>query len=597
MSENAIETSLRLRTIYSLLGESFLIPSYQRGYRWSALEVTQLLDDILAFSKDTNLGSFYCLQPIVVRSRADADTNTTSWEILDGQQRLTTIKIILKVIASDVIRRSISEEYGVSEFSIQYETRPRSAEFIENISPDLSNIDFAHMWNAYDATQNWFSAKGRHPNDKDRIKRHLLAESDDDRPVKVIWYEIDESTDRIDVFTRLNIGKIPLTNGELVKALFLRQKSGDSDGAEQRQIQIASEWDQIEYRLQDDAVWHFAYDTGNSPLRSSAPDYETRIEYILDLMAGRRRRDEEYATFLSFLRRMNSSGDHWLEVKQHFQIIEEWYEDNLLFHFVGFLIATGVGIEEIIEAARSSPKSHFLEFLRARIRQKLRFDEFDSLSYDGSERNLVLANLLFFNIALIVGGRRRDGTIQQRFAFDLFKKTDDGRQVAWDIEHVDSQTPSTLPANDRKWWAEQVLKYFKGRTDDTDSLDHTVSTTLSKLAQGVAIGESEFSQLALEVQALFNVTPVTDQHSMGNLVLLDAGTNRAYKNAPFPIKRMEILEREKNGLFVPLGTKTVFLKSFSNHLTDPWTWTEDDAASYEEAIQNTIDRVLKGSAE
>ena len=164
MSENAIETSLRLRTIYSLLGESFLIPSYQRGFRWSAQEVTQLLDDILAFSIETDLGSFYCLQPIVVRSQADAETNATSWEVLDGQQRLTTIKIILKVIASDVIRRSISEEYGVPEFSIEYETRPRSAEFIENISPDQSNIDFAHMWNAYEATQNWFSAKGRSGN-------------------------------------------------------------------------------------------------------------------------------------------------------------------------------------------------------------------------------------------------------------------------------------------------------------------------------------------------------------------------------------------------------------------------------------------------
>jgi len=597
MSENAIETSLRLRTIYSLLGESFLIPSYQRGYRWSALEVTQLLDDILAFSKDTDLGSFYCLQPIVVRFRTDAETNTTSWEVLDGQQRLTTIKIILKVIASDVIRRSISEEYGVSEFSIEYETRPRSAEFIEELKPDRSNIDYAHMWNAYEATQNWFSATRRHPNDKDRIKRHLLAEADDDRPVKVIWYQIDESTDRIDVFTRLNIGKIPLTNGELVKALYLRQQSGDADSAEQRQIQIASEWDQIEYRLQDDAVWHFAYDTGNSPLRSSASEYETRIEYILDLMAGRSRGDEEYATFLSFLRRMNSSGDHWLEVKQHFQIIEEWYEDNLLYHFVGFLIATGVGIEEILKAARSRSKSHFRRFLRDRIHQKLRFGEFDNLSYDGSERELLLANLLFFNIALLVGGHTCGGTIQQRFPFDLFKKTEDGRQVAWDIEHVDSQTPSTLARKDRIWWAQQVLNYFKRVADVPSSLDRMVSSTLDKLVQGETIGESEFSQLASEVEALFKLTPVTDQHSMGNLVLLDAGTNRAYKNAPFPIKRMEIMERERKGLFVPLGTKTVFLKSFSNHVTDPWTWTEDDAAAYEEAIQDTIGRVLNGGAE
>lgn len=66
---------------------SFYIPSYQRGYRWSETEVVRLLDDIYQNGKKN-----YCLQPVVVRKKED------QYELIDGQQRLTTLYLIYKYI-------------------------------------------------------------------------------------------------------------------------------------------------------------------------------------------------------------------------------------------------------------------------------------------------------------------------------------------------------------------------------------------------------------------------------------------------------------------------------------------------------------------
>lgn len=48
--------------------------------------------------------------------------------------------------------------------------------------------------------------------------------------VTIIWYEVDDDEDSVNIFTRLNIGKINLTNAELVKALFLSRGKKDSEG-------------------------------------------------------------------------------------------------------------------------------------------------------------------------------------------------------------------------------------------------------------------------------------------------------------------------------------------------------------------------------
>ena len=66
----------------------FRIPSYQRGYRWSDQEVSDLLDDLCTFVNTVEKGVYF-LQPLVVRPL------NGEWEVLDGQQRLTTMLLVL----------------------------------------------------------------------------------------------------------------------------------------------------------------------------------------------------------------------------------------------------------------------------------------------------------------------------------------------------------------------------------------------------------------------------------------------------------------------------------------------------------------------
>ena len=134
------EITLTTKLVSDIEGE-FLIPSYQRGYRWGNEEVTRLLDDIWQ-----NKEKPYCLQPVIVRRRG------TVYELIDGQQRLTTLYLIYKFI------KNSNSDFDDPAFSLVYATRAQSGEFLKNI--DLTererNIDFWFIANAYEVIREWF---------------------------------------------------------------------------------------------------------------------------------------------------------------------------------------------------------------------------------------------------------------------------------------------------------------------------------------------------------------------------------------------------------------------------------------------------------
>ena len=128
----------------------FNVPFYQRGYRWGKSEVTRLLDDIYAIAdEETGTVRNYCLQPIVVKKKDD------EYELIDGQQRLTTLYLIYKYM-SEASNGFIEEP----NFSLKYEIRTKSEAFLNNMDMNLKddNIDFWHMSNAYQTIQEWFES-------------------------------------------------------------------------------------------------------------------------------------------------------------------------------------------------------------------------------------------------------------------------------------------------------------------------------------------------------------------------------------------------------------------------------------------------------
>ncbi|MDR4497957.1 MAG: DUF262 domain-containing protein [Candidatus Scalindua sp.] len=278
-----MQNILELKIINELNPFSFFIPAYQRGYKWTPKEVVDLLNDIDEFTPrlidDTDDKTWYCLQPIVVKKRQDQ-----RYEVIDGQQRLTTIYLILNYLNQDFV-----EQKRDKLFELDYETRADTKRFLnelDNSTIDHDNIDFYFIHEAYKAISEWFGQRDS-KFDKGEFRSKFKFNS------KIIWYESQEE-DSISIFTRINIGKIPLTNAELIKALFLNSSNFDKGKVEKlrlKQLEIASEWDAIEHALQDDRFWYFL--TGNKVSTN-------RIEFIFNLMNKEEDSSDTYSTFRYF---------------------------------------------------------------------------------------------------------------------------------------------------------------------------------------------------------------------------------------------------------------------------------------------------------
>jgi uncharacterized protein with ParB-like and HNH nuclease domain len=584
MNEVSSNNPLCLKNIHDLLGETFLIPAYQRGYRWSALQVKELLDDVWEFSQKENSedSAFYCLQPIVVTQQE------SSWSVVDGQQRLTTLYLILNYLEREHLRRPLKDAYKKDTFRLEYETRDDSANFLRNINPELQekNIDYYHITKAYEAIELWFRDKDY--NDSNAFLGILLAKPTDTRSVKVIWYDLTEECRDNDyateVFSRINIGKIPLTNAELVKALFLQKTRFKQNEADLKQLQIASEWDAIEKRLRDPGLWHFLY-------RSDVhKDYSTRIEFIFDLMKEKKQTDESFYTFHKFSSDFKGTEDIdslWKEVKKYFLTFEEWYRDKELYHFIGFLVDCGHKISEIKKVAEKDniTKVEFKNYLRGNIKKEVSC-QVDELNY-WENKQLIKKILLLFNIVTLLGGsdkRLETNGADTRFPFDKYI------EQKWDIEHIRSQTDIPLGAQYRIAWIDDALNYF----NDNRALDKSdFSRELLRLRNQSKIDDHEFNLLYEKIRRYFDEFEDYDWiHGLGNLALLDSYTNRSYKNSMFPIKRARIIDNDMKGLFVPICTKNTFLKFYSSSFEDLLHWKSSDAIDYLASIKKVLSAYL-----
>jgi hypothetical protein len=328
------DTTICLKPIHDLLGERFFVPSYQRGYRWTKRQVKDLLDDLWEFQskcEDQKKESFYCLQPVVVKKREDG-----AWELVDGQQRLMTLFILLTVL------EPILKLFKKKRFTLDFETRSDSCRaFLENIDPSKrgDNIDYHHICDARDAIETWLADNNRDGGHSFKLLQCLLNTDELGRNVKVIWYELPVTEDSIEAFTRLNVGKIPLTNAELIRALFLQSGNFDAGTVSLQQIMIAQEWDAIEKILQRDEVWYFLYRGNDSP--------PNRIEYLFRLIAQEQTgfdpsEEDDFHAFHFYYEKLRDRAAkvdaEWLEVKKYFMTLEEWFSDRTLYHLIGFLI-------------------------------------------------------------------------------------------------------------------------------------------------------------------------------------------------------------------------------------------------------------------
>ncbi|WP_320982497.1 DUF262 domain-containing protein [Eisenbergiella porci] len=551
--------SVELKTLNELSQYSFYIPAYQRGYRWTEQEVKDLLNDITEFMPREIVGSddrtWYCLQPVVVKQRKENE-----YEVIDGQQRLTTAYLILHYLNQDFVEKKRDKL-----FNLDYETRPDSKIFIQHPEVDSSScIDFYYMHQAYSTIEKWFEASEQQTSfDKNDFRSKIKFHT------KVIWYETTEENP-ITVFTRLNIGKISLTNAELIKALFLNSsnfRTTNFDGMRRRQIEIANEWDNIEIAFQNDKLWYFLC---NRQVR------DNRIEFIFNLMNDSADTDT-YSTFRFFSARLtdNSEEDmkkNWEEIQGYYQRFNEWFHDRELYHKIGFLLTAEIAnIKELYSQASKLRKSEFVAYINELIKQHYKSRTLLELNYESKETKSVL---LLYNILTMLQNEH-DASY---FPFDDYKLN------KWDVEHIASRKDArSVPAINRESWLLDVKCYIDQEQQDGPGLIKEVD---SMLAARRFDYDDDFAILFDKITIHFNryMNNAEDMDEISNLALLDERTNRGYKNAVFPLKRKYIIELDKTGGFVPICTKNTFLKYFSDYPPKISFWTQDDREKYEQDL-------------
>lgn len=569
--ERELSTAALERRLVGSIEGRFVVARYQRGYRWGDHEVRQLLDDVAGANRD------YDLQPIVVMRAGDG-----KWELVDGQQRLTTLYLLLLYM-----HRAGLKNVG-PRYTIEYETRERSAEYLRSLDEKRAgeNIDFFHLHRAYRCIAAWFEAREPHA-------RQLLADELFGRLFKsvyVIWYEAPPETDAVALFTRLNDGRIPLTDAELVKALVLSLARGGPVSTD-RANEVAAQWDGIERDLRAPELWAF--------LSSLRPDEApTRISLLLDVIADQlapsSARRPPFHTFETL--RAEIERTSWVAVWNrvidlHARVLG-WFDDRRVFHKIGYLVSVGQPLGELVGEAEKHGKSAFEAVLDDRIRASLGLTRASLLELDyerDGDRTKLARVLLLMNVLTVAALP----SSSERYSFARH------RSGTWSLEHIHAQHAQGLTKAEqwRGWLSLHGDALAKLRTDDDEARATVVAEIDRALARDELTGEV-FRRLHVEVDRFFGSNEdagPSGLHAVSNLALLDSGDNAALSNAAFEVKRRKILDLDRRGAYIPVCTRRVFLKYYTDaDEAQLGFWGPQDREGYLAAMLEIVGDYLSG---
>ena len=613
---------------------TFVVKNYQRGYRWTKEQVTNLLEDFTSFAQQKNLtdDAVYFLQPIVV-TRLEDSGERPCWELIDGQQRLTTIYLI------DAVLRGLLETRSDLSFDLEYESRSGSAAFLKKLAenPGVTELpeadgymDYYHMYQACRTIHMYFSKKDKQ---QGGLIRRLYQKFTGN--VRVLWYDTtdENGSSPVERFSRLNMGRIPLTGAELSRALLLNTANHDlsdnfapsasvkneltdylarqltQQAMTRRQTVLGSRWDDIEREFRDPDFWAFL---GGKVSDTRA----TRIDFLLDLYTDKPAGEtKEYYAFDVLCQFFDQASENykrqdaqkvWDDIISSYQMLKFWYEDHDYYHWIGYLSDLGGSeqIRSLLQQAKENRKSEFKEFVFAQIRKSISPDEalpdLDILQYKKNDKPI--HNLLFlFNVeyARINGhfaGCRQAG----RFPFGAH------REHSWSLEHIHAQNVERLQ-RDEDWTAwvrhhqkmlgeihgESLPQVVKGNLEAFTKQKNDLIAKCQKFIdrpQKAAAGD-EFVKLSESVlEFIENLRHDSEQrkHSLFNLALLDIKQNIVLSNSIFAVKCQLLLTMRKDGKYVPIATEALFMRRFSEEERHLPYWSEQDQKGYENVLRDVL---------
>ena len=638
-------------------GLLFSVEAYQRGYRWKRQQVWKLLADIMKASIQTP-NKPYMLQPIVLRDQGVLDredgTIERRYELIDGQQRLTCIWIILAYLKHKYPGIFIEDLY-----KLEYKTRPQSGKYLRSLAlsdetnPDPESIDEEHFLTTYECAKDFFENNSPYKW-FEYLKEHVHV-------IWYVVEEALREKSAEDIFMSLNRGRIPLTDSELVKTLLLVRTMNRNERNElknpQTQTEIGTQWDEMERHLADEDFWAFLA----GELKTDGKPRMNYLLSVLPHPHGATWQDESDDDFKIFNRYSDLIDDFvknnypdndgeprfptrqkyvhegiWLRhIRASYLRLCNWAEDAALFHKIGFLVAVQENgetgrvalLQELL--ALDLPKWKVEQYVDNKIRKL--FEEIknlDELNYNQSaDKSTMEKLLLLFNVVSCMDEAQKAGSrLCERYSFarhfdknpveeekfhtPVTRKQDDetAARQPWSLEHVNPQKEMrTLAGKQRSnrddWfsWLEEHYKFLDAASEE--KLEGQYADLKFRTKQAIDAGkermtEEQFKTLYTEIVSLFNAKfDPKAEHGLGNMALLRKGQNSSLGDSAFIVKRSKISQFISQGEFVPLCTRRVFLKYYTDDKPGEAGsarkysfafWTNDDAKSYVEEIRKRL---------
>lgn len=641
-------------------GRYFYIPSYQRGYRWTEKQVGDLLRDLLCFANDfANEGKekkqeqFYCLQPVIARPITNEDKLKSMfgteynesilshgvWEIIDGQQRLTTIFLLYKYLLdqkgwdAEILKE---EEDGKELYHICYATRDDSSQFLEGLTIKTiedsdeeslkDNVDYFHMANAFKYIGEWIKTDGKTINIRyqlggslDNIRTSffkLLNGMSDTKggSVQVLWYEIAEVKEKNNIkeFQKINTGKIRLTDAELIKGLFLLKKNFTSGDKYIKQSELALEWEYIENTLHANNFWYFLQKKGydmpnridllfnliykkNALKEIPEVEWDAKIKEIDARLMDTRQSEIFRFYYNRFEGKMGEDLQQevavaWDEVMELFRTLDDWFCTPSIYNYIGLLSQCGEDLCRLVLHFEYMPETicrdDFEKYLKERISYHLRGAKVDDenkqiLNTYDKDHDTIYKLLLTLNIHLLNEQNQKleSESDVYKFPFDVLSAQN------WDIEHIDSfHTNALKKEKDKREWIKTAMADRKDELKDDEVAALKQKLDENALDDAINILKKNAQEVEVDEEI---------KNTIGNLTLLDAATNRMYGNSLFCTKRRIIIERIKQGVFVPIATQYIFAKFFDEKGTNRSLWTKEDMEAYHKYIYEALKQYIK----
>lgn len=366
---------------------NFFIPSYQRGYRWKSRQVSQLIDDINAFTP-TESTPFYFLQALAVAKDIEKDRVN----VVDGQQRLTTLKLIL------------GEESG--ELPIDYAREANNA--LDQHFRDMANNVIEEKLGETTERRTEFCKK---------IKECC----------RFLYYEVGKDKE-LSTFYQLNSGKIPAKDSELVKCVMLTLGNDESSDITNAR---ANEWDEIEHKLNNDSF--FSFFTPRGSWRED--DRMTVLLRYAGLTPTPQEQREEVFPFLTRILdelKTKSRITIWKMIYSALYRLLEWYNDPLMYHAFGAIVH-----QRNNKDIKPKTRKEILGAIENMAKYEHQEDK-DAYSNWGED---LFNYLLLSNVAFC--WKRWP----YRYSFEMHRKVD-----AWSIEHIFARNQKDLDEKELAEW-------------------------------------------------------------------------------------------------------------------------------------------------